>query len=669
MIKLKTKTTKFLIFFLTFVLSATVGTSSNNLYRKDTNGEFVTFISPFYAIAFAKDFPMMAYFNIESGGRSRRLMDKSLLRSGLGGTVVNRNEDSFGVECEVAVDGNELKYLGIPFSADENQSMSVSAVDERNFQMQFTNTNLIDGEFFKIATAPDIAPVTVWATASKIRASNKYDREVSFYNPRVRKASYELPAILHFPDYGLVKVETDNEEVFLQEHIIPDYSNVGLSLGPFNRGTHPGFRAYHKGTVMLSFHSKSKITQAGLKFTVLDENYPRIEGCDFTDSRFDGLKRCWQNSFPVKPVQQCMGDNILLNGIAHLSMGFKADMLVFTPDLPSKETMIVALERALEATFAERVQEDGRIKDYGWESTEVSLITLYDYLLVSNDWEFVDRHLTKIKRVVQSVVDTDVDQDGIFESPFHGNRFEENRSSLNWWDDFAFGHKDAYVNIKAYRALKGMKNVFSKLEMAEDVENIEKQLALFRSAFHKTFYNPETGVYAGWISEDGKVHDYLFTFINGMAINQGLVEGELAKDIMHRLLTQLEKEGYDFVYGVPGPAMEVVHEDRQKWDEMAQWGRYENGGMCGQTAYHFIQALYNVGMREKANEILFKMMATFEKEPTHSGVFPGYLQSVDWRTKGGAPTGYNYLADNYYFLLAAVTGYYGVKFPELKNEE
>lgn len=64
-------------------------------------------------------------------------------------------------------------------------------------------------------------------------------------------------------------------------------------------------------------------------------------------------------------------------------------------------------------------------------------------------------------------------------------------------------------------------------------------------------------------------------------------------------------------------------------------------------------------MRTEADHILFTMMATFERDYTHSGIMPGYQQSIDWRTKGGEPTGYNYLAENYYFLLAAVTGYYG----------
>jgi len=46
-------------------------------------------------------------------------------------------------------------------------------------------------------------------------------------------------------------------------------------------------------------------------------------------------------------------------------------------------------------------------------------------------------------------------------------------------------------------------------------------------------------------------------------------------------------------------------------------------------------------------------------------VFPGYMRSVDWRTREGIPCGYNYLADNYYFLLAAITGYYGIAMPKV----
>ncbi len=632
---------------------------------KNTDGDFITFTSPYYAIAFTKKMPMLAYFNIESGGRSRRLLDKNLLRPGFGGSLVLEGNSSLETKCESTITDNKINYAEVDFNG-KSVKLDISAIDVRNFEFSISSNKKIEDEFFRISTAPDISPVTVWAEHSSLASSKQYDTEKSFFHPGIIKTSYRLPAIFHFPDYGLVKVEADNNNVYLQEHIIPDYSNSGLSLGPFNRGGHTNRLAYHKGRIVLSFWTENPVEKVKLHFSVMDENYPHIAGCDFSANKFDGLKRCWQNSFPVNPSQQCMGDNILLNGIGHLSMGFKADMMVFTPELPSKVSMINALKKALDSTFTTRVQANGRIKDYGWESTEVSLISLYDYMLITNDWNFIRNHLSQIKKVTQSVLNTDTDGDGIFESPFSGNKFEDKRSSWNWWDDFAFGYKDAYVNLKAHRALTGMQEIYTKLDLKKEATSIRKQLEKFRAAFHKTFFNPKTGVYGGWISKDGKMHDYMFTFINGMAINQGLVPPGLAKSIMQKLLIQLEKEGYDFVYGVPGPAMEVARADRQGWEEMAQWGRYENGGLCGHTAYYFIQALYNVGMKEKADEILFKMLATFENLPTHSGLFPGYLQSVDWRTKGGAPTGYNYLADNYYFLLAVVTGYYGIEFPKLK---
>ncbi len=659
----------FVLLLFVFVSQCFTGeiVSPEKTIQKET---FTIFQTPFYALAFVNEYPKLAYFNIESGGRSTRYMDKSLLRSGLGGTLTSKDFNNSALNCKSESTKKGILYHSIEVEKNKEVDFNVLTNDDRTFEFTFTSQkNSLNEDFFKIATAPDIAPVSIWAEKSNIQPSNQYDTEVSYYFPEVRKASFKLPAVFHFPDYGLVRVESDNKSVYIQEHIIPDYSNTGLALGPYNQGPHSGFRAYHKGTVLVSFHTIENIKEARLRFTVLDENYPKIVGCDFSDSRFDGLKRCWQNSFPVNPLQQCMGDNILLNGIAHLAMQNKADKLVFTPDLPGAESMKDALKRALGKTFSERVKDNGRIDDYGWESTEISLITLYDYLLITNDWAFVNKHLLNIKRAVQSVLDTNIDGDGIFESPFNGNHFESNRASLNWWDDFAFGHKDAYVNLKAYRALKCMNEVFDLLGFGEELGAIANKLQQFKKNFHKTFFNPETGVYGGWVSEDGKMHDYMFSFVNGMAINQGLVEENLAKDILQKLLNQMEKEGYDFVYGVPGPTIPVDKSDHHGWEEMTRWGRYENGGLCGQTAYHFIQAMYNVGMRHKADEILFKMMATFEREPTHSGLFPGYLQSVDWRTKGGAPTGYNYLADNYYFLLAAVTGFYGIKYPELKKPE
>ena len=61
-----------------------------------------------------------------------------------------------------------------------------------------------------------------------------------------------------------------------------------------------------------------------------------------------------------------------------------------------------------------------------------------------------------------------------------------------------------------------------------------------------------------------------------------------------------------------------------------------------------------------------KILNTYEKNFTHSGLMPGYCQSIDWRTKNGVPCGYNYLADNYYFLLSVYVGKFKMKHPATK---
>ena len=63
-------------------------------------------------------------------------------------------------------------------------------------------------------------------------------------------------------------------------------------------------------------------------------------------------------------------------------------------------------------------------------------------------------------------------------------------------------------------------------------------------AYFKTFYNPATGVLAGWKSADGQLHDYYFLFVNGIAIHYGLVPKDQANAIMDRLLAKMKAVGY-----------------------------------------------------------------------------------------------------------------------------
>ena len=173
---------------------------------------------------------------------------------------------------------------------------------------------------------------------------------------------------------------------------------------------------------------------------------------------------------------------------------------------------------------------------------------------------------------------------------------------------------------------------------------------------------------AGWISKNGKVHDYGFTFAVSMGINEGLIPKDVGKKMLKKLLSIMKKEGYgDLRYGIPGNVMPVDQSDTIYWPCMSDWGQYENGGLNGMNGFHFLTAMYNVGMTKEADEIFFAILNTYEKEMTHSGLMPGYCRSVDWRTKNGVPCGYNYLADNYYFLLAAYAGKSGMTHPAVNR--
>lgn len=58
---------------------------------------------------------------------------------------------------------------------------------------------------------------------------------------------------------------------------------------------------------------------------------------------------------------------------------------------------------------------------------------------------------------------------------------------------------------------------------------------VLKNTYVKSLYNPDTGWFAGWRSRDGKLHDYAFLYINGMAVSYGIIEGKFAHDVIKRL--------------------------------------------------------------------------------------------------------------------------------------
>lgn len=295
------------------------------------------------------------------------------------------------------------------------------------------------------------------------------------------------------------------------------------------------------------------------------------------------------------------------------------------------------------------------------------LIAASDYARASKDHGWIEKNYAGLKSWAAAMLAKDVDGDGLIEYQESGNfnSWKTGMRPANWWDTIGYGHKDAFSNALAYHALLGMAEVARMANHPDDAKMYSARAEKLRSVYFSTFYDPKTGVLAGWKSADGNLHDYYFTFLNGMAITYGLVPRAQANSIMDHLLAKMKEVGYTrFDFGLPGNLIPVRRGDytianhrsggSQKEDGSDGFQIYENGGASGNYLYYTLQALYSLGRRKEADAILFPLLEGYEK-----GGFQGFgsnNMSYDWRTWSGVPWGYEgLLVDNYQALLAVLS--------------
>ncbi len=264
---------------------------------------------------------------------------------------------------------------------------------------------------------------------------------------------------------------------------------------------------------------------------------------------------------------------------------------------------------------------------------------------------------------------TDRNGNGLIEYILSGNSgsWPDGKPTMrpaNWWDTIGFGHEDAYSNALAYRALGDMAEMAGRFGKSADAAQYRAAAVKLHDAYFKTFYDPATGVLGGWRSADGQLHDYYFLWVNGIAIHYGLVPKREANVIMGKLLAKMKAVGYDkFNMGLPGNLIPVALKDYVDKSGGGQWGggvradnadgfqNYENGGATGCFVFWTLAALYDLGRKQEADQILFAMLGEYGR-----GGFEGRGpngRSNDWRRWDGTPMGYEgFLCDNYYTLLA-----------------
>jgi hypothetical protein len=298
------------------------------------------------------------------------------------------------------------------------------------------------------------------------------------------------------------------------------------------------------------------------------------------------------------------------------------------------------------------------------------LISACSYASSSGDVEWARANYGKLVAWGREMLAADKDGNGLIEYPGTGNygdRPQSYRRPANWWDCINFGHEDAFSNALAYRAATMFTELAKQLKHDAEAQFFADKAAKLRAAYAPTFLNPATGVLAGWKSKDGKLHDYWFTFVQGMAVTYGLLDDKTANSVMDRLLAKIKEVGYTrFDIGLPGNLIPVKREDYVYHETAPEvhgvpkledgsdgFQFYENGGATGCWGYYTVKALYQLGRAEDARRIFHPMLKGYAQ-----GEFQGFGEngmSRDWRDWKGGCHGYEgLLVDNYHALLAVL---------------
>jgi len=460
--------------------------------------------------------------------------------------------------------------------------------------------------------------------------------------------SVRLPALLHLPDLGTFR--------------IAGTPGKGQALGYDayrNRGPHDEPLG-NDDFVKVTFPAASAAARQVDYTLEVVEIHPGTRDLAH-DPRFDGFRRDWLNIFQLNPRLRVLANHASSDPCAFTLFEYSS-MAAATPPLAPGVTALDLVRLTLDRYFEE-------MKAYGLagaqhdvpydflDSYPSLLIAASDYFRGSKDEAWLRTNYPHLKDWAAKMLAMDRDGNGLIEYPMSGNSGSWAPGvpvrPANWWDDIGFGHQDAYSNALAYRAMIGMAELARRADKAEDARRYAARAEKLRSVYLQTFFNPETGLIAGWKSADGKLHDYYFTFVNGAAIVYGLVPPDKANPIMDRLLAKIKEVGYTrFEYGLPGVLIPVRLED-YVWGTRDPFQVYQNGGATGSFEYFTLEALYQLGRRAEGDEILFPLLKGYE-DGGFQGFGPGG-KSYDWKSWDGRPHGYEgMLVDNYQALLAVL---------------
>jgi hypothetical protein len=383
---------------------------------------------------------------------------------------------------------------------------------------------------------------------------------------------------------------------------------------------------------------------------------------------------------PFSAPPGILGNNVISDP-ASISIWFYADQAFFMPEIAPGISVMPLVRRTIDYWLDRRARRDpaGRLTgeitgywDYGdFLDAEASpLIAAWDYVESTGDLDWLRRRIDRLELAADFLARRDVDADGLVEATQPGtpNALQQPNRSDAWWDALNCGHKDGYTNALIYRAWRSLADLELKLGRADRASGYTRLADRLKAVYAKALFDRESGWLAWWKDRDGALHDYASPTLNGLAIEYGLVEPDLARTILFNLWQKMTQAGFRrFDLGVPPMLVPVRRSDYLQPDALGipkredgtdTVGYYMNDGITAGHVLHFLMAHYVLGdkdLADRADMVLEAMLGRQRAGGFQNGVRDATFEGIDWTTWDGKPSGYEgYLADSFRFLQAVL---------------
>jgi|GEM_PF-1766780 len=478
-----------------------------------------------------------------------------------------------------------------------------------------------------------------------------------------------LPLVIHAPNHGSLQVTVveNSGPLPVLARVSPFRVRAELWLdlivgaAPLDNGLFEVPAG--EGRVALDFQLTKIFPLAN---TDIYSRWQRPPSYSFVDEEpiLGALPNEWLSGLSFRPDLAMFANNSVAEA-APLCAPYYADIAAYTPDLapglPATDILRCATDSLL------YLPGQGGYSDYREFPMAASAPLDCAWLTVAatGDWEWAAQRRDVLAHWAGALLSMEYGQTGLAASRHTGRPDVSGYFSSSWWDSFRSGHLESFNNAMIYRAAGRAEELLARLGGEEAlVAALHAMRARAREHFISVFYDPQTRRMAQWVDVDGVRYGFDSHPHLSAPILCGLIPEALGRQLLQEYLQRLEQRGFRaYQYGLPLVLEPVPPHLHNGWvgkgverDGSDAYGAYLNGSLNHKFCYYTLQALYRLGLRREANDLFRKLTPLVRLGGTSGGLHSG----LDCRTPEGAMAGYEgLLAEQFQFLLAAITGYLG----------